>query len=224
MICNFFDNSVEWGLSKEDVRKLLIFYFVVSWVFMMFRLIFKFFWDSLTVGGLFRFGFISSFLFVIISFIAYNTWDYYNSRKATYSLFKFRDFKKWYALTPEKFIFDDIHYCAYYIHSGTFSRDIAHSRNQLEFYDVTTMYPKTLFDFVQYDFFVLSIYMRVKGIKKAKQKQVIDIQKRKDIIYGNNELIRVMGSIQKDIDKVLKDSQSIIHNETLKMEQLNKSI
>ena len=60
--------------------------------------------------------------------------------------------------------------------------------------------------------------------EKNEAEKLRAIQEQKDIIKGNNEMLRVMGSIQKDIDRVLTESNQTIKEETDKLMKLNGSV
>jgi hypothetical protein len=160
---------------------------------------------------------------VILYCIIFYCKEYFNGKANKYSLFKFKDFKQWYNLSPESFIFDNNLYCLYYIHSTNKDASIFTNKGYrkkywyddsgMEWHDVidkTTMYPKTLFDSILYSLFVVKIYRKLKKEEQHKEKIY-------DNIYANNETIRVMNSLQKNIDKVLKESQTIINIEQSKL-------
>ena len=81
-----------------------------------------------------------------------------------------------------------------------------------------------MFEAFKYHHFVDNLFKAMEKAENNEAEKLRAIQEQKDIIKGNNEMLRVMGSIQKDIDRVLSESQTIIANETIKMEKLNHSI
>ena len=86
------------------------------------------------------------------------------------------------------------------------------------------MYPKTLFEAFKYRHFVDNLFKAMEKAEKNEAEKLRAIQEQKDIIKGNNEMLRVMGSIQKDIDRVLTESNQRIKEETDKLAKLNESV
>lgn len=217
------DNS----LAPADIGAIVLSYGVVcTGAFLIFLLV-----EVIRTVGIPSFStmffnsLLTGFIVILLLILAETPAMYLSSKKDTYSLFKFDAFKKWYAITPEKFVFDSETPCVYYIHKGdSAATDKLRDSRWDYLLDITTMYPQSFVDCVRYRFFIRQIYRGLEKNERLVEKKKCEIQKQKDIIYANNEMMRVMGSIQGDIDRVLVESQTIIANETAKMEKLNKSI
>ena len=176
-------------------------------------------------GSMVAFSSIGGVVALLGGAFAWSIYCYYKERDNTYSLFRVRDLKKWYALNPERFVFNTEGSVVYYIHNEQSVAKNSYRVNGFNKHlDTTRMYPKTLIEALKYSCFVDGVFNAMEKEEKSQANHAADIQKQKDIIYANNEMVRVMGSIQKDIDRVLVESQQIIADETLKMEQLNHSV
>lgn len=228
MYCNFLnDYKKENTITANDIACAGLVYGVVSvgafLIFIMVEFIRNTTLPSFTT--IFFNSLLTGFIVILLLILAELPAEYFSSKKNTYSLFKFRAFKKWYVLSPEKFVFDSATPCVYYIHTGdSVAKDKLRDSRWDYLLDITTMYPESLVDCICYKFFIHKIYRGLEKNDKLVAKKKGEVQKQKDIIYANNEMMRVMGSIQGDIDKILSDTQQIIVNETAKMEKLNKSI
>lgn len=200
-------------------------------IFSLFILFFRFIVDVIffnltsTFGSMFWFSVIVGAVVFFAACIVEGIYLYYSERDACYAFFKTDDLKKWYALTPEKFVFCSKGDMVYYIHNeGSVADKYRENGFEKYYLDISKMYPKTLFEAFKYRHFVDNLFKAMEKEEKCEKEKLEEIQKQKDIIQSNNELMRVMGSIQKDIDRVLSESQTIIANETIKMEKLNHSI
>ena len=153
-------------------------------------------------------------------------YNYFDEKDNRYALFNTEDLKKWYALTPEKFVFSSKGDVVYYIHNEKSVATYNYRENNFEKYylDTTRMYPKTLFEAFKYRHFVDNLFKAMEKAEKNEAEKLRAIQEQKDIIKGNNEMLRVMGSIQKDIDRVLTESNQTIKEETDKLAKLNESV
>lgn len=158
-----------------------------------------------------------------ICIIARNVYWYYDNRCNSYAFFNTNDLEKWYALTPEKFVFCRNCDVVYYVHNeNDVDRNIYRKDDFEECnLNISKMYPRNFFESIKYNYFVSRIF---KSVKETENKK-IQITKRakiqKDIMAGNNEMIRIMNSIQKDINEVLFESNKIINEEINKIEKLN---
>lgn len=223
MYCNFFEDF-DISIDFEDVWMAFWAYFGISFLLIILRMIvdmFTFFsgtTKSLSFLELVSFGFGCGFIgfltFIIISCCV----DYFKYKKDTYSLFKFKDFKKWYSLTPEKFVFKEDCTRLYYLHTAKRNKNERQVRVWFDTYDTTTMYPETLLDAVLLYIFICKLYKGLLKNEKAVLKQKNKLQQQKDKVYANTETIRVMNSLQEDINRVLKESQTIINIEQSKLE------
>ena len=153
-------------------------------------------------------------------------YNYFDERDNRYALFNTEDLKKWYALTPKKFVFSSKGNVVYYIHNEKSVATYNYRENNFEKYnlDTTRMYPKTFFEAIKYHHFVDNLFKAMEKAEKNEAEKLRVIQEQKDIIKGNNEMLRVMGSIQKDIDMVLRESNRRIKEETDKLAELNSSV
>lgn len=228
MYCNFLnDYKQENSITASDIGYAILVYGVVCagafLIFIMVEVI-----RSSTIPSfstMFFNSLLTGFIVILLLILAEFPEKYLSSKKNTYSLFKFDAFKKWYAITPEKFVFDSETPCVYYIHTGDNAvTDKLRGSRWNYLLDITTMYPQSFVDYIRYRFFIRQIYRGLEKNERLVEKKKCEIQKQKDIIYANNEMMRVMGSIQNDIDTILVDTHQIIVNETVKMEKLNKSI
>ena len=153
-------------------------------------------------------------------------YNYFDERDNRYALFNTEDLKKWYALTPEKFVFSSKGDVVYYIHNEQSVATYNYRENNFEKYnlDTTRMYPKTLFEAFKYRHFVNNLFKAMEKAEKNEAEKLRAIQEQKDIIKGNNEMLRVMGSIQKDIDRVLTESNKKVKEETEKMKKIAQTM
>ena len=223
MYCNFFEDF-DISIDFEDVWTAFWAYFGISCLLLILRMIVDMFTSfsgttkSLSFLELVSFGFGCGFIgfltFIIISCCV----DYFKYKKDTYSLFKFKDFKKWYSLTPEKFVFEEDCTRLYYLHTAKRNKNERQLRVWFDTYDTTTMYPETLLDAVLLHIFIWKLYKGLLRNEKAVVKQKNKVQQQKDKVYANTETIRVMNSLQEDINRVLKESQTIINIEQSKLE------
>ena len=151
-------------------------------------------------------------LLLFLEFVLYNYKNFKKNRKPEYATFKFDDFKKWYTLTPEKFVFESNGLYLYYIHTDevVYTKDFQ-GRYSFNDWDTTLMYPETFVDSVRYEYFINKIYDNL-----MKNKEKVDTCRAN--VQANNEKVRVMNSLQKDIEKILKDSQNVINQEAEKLE------
>lgn len=158
--------------------------------------------------------------------IGMGIYTYFDERDNRYALFNTEDLKKWYALTPEKFVFSSKGDVVYYIHNEQSVATYNYREKGFERYylDTTRMYPRTLFEAFKYRHFVDGVFKSMEKAEKNEAEKLRAIQEQKDIIKGNNEMLRVMDSIQKDIDRVLTESNQRIKEETDKLAELNSSV
>lgn len=178
-----------------------------------------------TALGLFKFSVIGSVILTILAIKAYGIYHYYKVKDESYALFNTNDLKKWYALTPEKFVFSSDTDIVYYIHNENSVADGYRKKGfEKNCLDVSKMYPQTFVESIKYSRFVSKTFKAVKLAEKKEIKKLEDIETQKAIIAGNNEMLRVMGSIQKDIDRVLTESNQRIKEETDKLVKLNESV
>ena len=228
MYCNFLKTyKEENSITASDITLVALFYGIISvvsfFVFLVIEIIRASVLPSFTTMLLN--SLVAGLVVILLLILAEFPTIYFSNKKDTYSLFKFSHFKKWYVLTPEKFVFDSTTPCVYYIHNGDkVTKDKLRDCRWDYTLDITTMYPQGFVDFLCYRFFIRQLYRNLEKNDKLVAKHKGEVQKQKDVIYANNEMMRVMGSIQNDIDKILVDTQQIIVNETVKMEKLNKSI
>lgn len=218
----------------ENRFSISLIYDIISciWFFSIFFLLFRFAIDAIffnlesTFGSMVLFSVIASVVLFIVGSIGMGIYLYFDEKDNRYAFFNTADLKKWYALTPKKFVFSSKGDVVYYIHNeGSVAKD-SYRENGFEKYylDTTRMYPKTLFEAFKYRHFVDNLFKAMEKEEKNEAEKLKDIQEQKDIIKGNNEMLRVMGSIQKDIDRVLIESNRVIETETEKMAKLNESI
>lgn len=179
-----------------------------------------------TVADMVVFSVIVGGAIYFVGSIGAGIYNYFDERDNRYALFNTDDLKKWYALTPKKFVFSSKGDVVYYIHNeGSVAKDSYRENNFEKYYlDITKMYPKTLFEAFKYRHFVDNLFKAMEKAEKNEAEKLRAIQEQKDIIKGNNEMLRVMGSIQKDIDRVLTESNRVIETETEKMAKLNESV
>lgn len=223
MYCNFFEDF-DISIDFEDVWMVFWTYFGISFLLLIARMVVDMFISfsdtttSISFLELVSFGFGCGFIgFLIFIIIAY-CMDYFKYKKDTYSLFKFKDFKKWYSLTPEKFVFDEDCIRLYYLYTAKRNKNERQHRVWFDRYDTTTMYPETLLDAVLLHIFIWKLYKRLLRNEKAVVKQKNKVQQQKDKIFANTETIRVMNSLQEDINRILKESQTIINIEQSKLQ------
>ena len=175
-----------------------------------------------TALGLLKFSVIGSVILTILAIKAYGIYHYYKVRGESYALFNTDDLKKWYVLTPEKFVFSSDTDIVYYIHNETIIADGYRKKGfEKNCLDVSKMYPKTFVESIKYSRFVSKTFKAVKLAEKKEIKRLEDIKTQKAIITGNNEMLRVMGSVQKDIGVVLRESNRKIKAEIDKLAELN---
>lgn len=175
-----------------------------------------------TALGLLKFSVIGSVILTILAIKVYGIYSYYKVKDESYALFNTNDLKKWYVLTPEKFVFSSDTAIAYYIHNENSVADGYRKKGfEKNCLDVSKMYPQTFVESIKYSRFVSKTFKAVKLAEKKEIKKLEDIKTQKAIIAGNNEMLRVMGSIQKDIDRVLTESNQRIKEETDKLVKLN---
>ena len=181
---------------------------------------------SSTFGSMLLFSVIVESVIFFADIIGEGIYLYFNKKDNRYAFFNTTDLKKWYALTPEKFVFSSKGSVVYYIHNEKSVATYKYRENGFEKYylDTTKMYPKTLFEAFKYRQFVNDIFKVVDKEEKCQKKKLDKIRKQKDIIMGNNEMLRVMGSIQKDIDRVMTESNQRMKEETDKLVKLNGSV
>ena len=222
MYCNFFEDF-DISIDFEDAWTLFWGYFGISFLLIILRMVVDVFISfsdiskSISFLELVSFGFGCGFIgFLIFIIICYCS-GYFISKKDTYSLFKFKDFKKWYSLTPEKFVFEEDCIRLYYLHNAERKSNERQCKVWFDKYDTTTMYPKTLLDAVLFNIFVWRLYKGLLKNEKEIKKQKNKVQQQKDRVYANTETIRVMNSLQEDINRVLKESQTIINIEQSKL-------
>ena len=211
MRCNFFNDFKKvniLGLLWSCFRLTLLFMTVFSILKMGFNV-----WRSYT---LFTFqdaiySFILSVISVILYCVAVIYSNYRTNKKLEYVFYNFSDFKKWYGLTPEKFVFDENCLHLYYLHTDNhIDYDSFMSEYSFERFDGSVLYPKTFIDAMRYYFFVnkcysdLIVHERKMNIQKAEMKSY-------------DETVKVMTSLQKDINKILEESNKVISKETKKM-------
>ena len=153
-------------------------------------------------------------------------YNYFDERDNRYAFFNTDALKKWYALTPEKFVFSSKGDVVYYIHNEKSVATYNYRENNFEknYLDTTRMYPKTLFEAFKYRHFVDNLFKSMEKAEKNEAEKLRAIQEQKDIIKGNNEMLRVMGSIQKDIDSVLAESNKKVKEETEKMKKIAQTM
>ena len=179
-----------------------------------------------TFADMVVFSVIMGIAIFFVGSIGAGIYNYFDERDNRYAFFNTADLKKWYALTPEKFVFSSKGDVVYYIHNEKSVATYNYRENNFEKYnlDTTRMYPKTFFEAFKYRHFVDNLFKAMEKAEKNEAEKLRAIQEQKDIIKGNNEMLRVMGSIQKDIDRVLKESNQTIKEETDKLVKLNGSV
>ena len=179
-----------------------------------------------TVADMVVFSVIVGGAIYFVGSIGAGIYNYFDERDNRYAFFNTADLKKWYALTPKKFVFSSKGDVVYYIHNEQSVATYNYRENGFERYylDTTRMYPKTLFEAFKYHHFVNGVFKAMEKAEKNETEKLRAIQEQKDIIKGNNEMLRVMGSIQKDIDRVLTESNQTIKEETDKLMKLNGSV
>lgn len=179
-----------------------------------------------TLSDMVVFSVIVGVAIFFVGSIGAGIYNYFDEKDNRYALFNTEDLKKWYALTPEKFVFSSKGDVVYYIHNEQSVATYNYRENNFEKYylDTTRMYPKTLFEAFKYRHFVDNLFKAMEKAEKNEAEKLRTIQEQKDIIKGNNEMLRVMGSIQKDIDRVLTESNQRIKEETDKLVKLNGSV
>ena len=150
-------------------------------------------------------------------------YNYFDERDNRYALFNTDALKKWYALTPKKFVFSSKGDVVYYIHNEESVATYNYRENNFEKYylDTTRMYPRTLFEAFKYRHFVKGVFKAMEKAEKNEAEKLRAMQEQKDIIYGNNEMLRVMDSVQKDIDEVHRINLEMIK---IRKEALDKRI
>lgn len=156
-------------------------------------------------------------------------YNYFDERDNRYAFFNTDALKKWYALTPEKFVFSSKGDVVYYIHNEKSVDTYNYRENNFEKYnlDTTRMYPKTLFEAFKYRHFVDNLFKAMEKAEKNETEKLRAIQEQKDIIKGNNEMLRVMDSIQKDIDEVHRIKLEMIKRKKEELDrlvELNRSV
>ena len=199
-----------------------------SFFIFLFRLMVEglFFGFNYTLGHMILFSVIVAAVLYFAVDVGDGIYSYFNNKDNCYAFFNTADFKKWYALTPEKFVFSSKDSVVYYIHNEKRVATYNYREHDFKGYylDTTKMYPKTFFEALKYRHFVNGVFKVVDKVDKCEKKKLDAIRKQKDIIRGNNEMLRVMGSIQKDINRVLTESNQRMKEETDKLVKLNGSV
>lgn len=153
---------------------------------------------------------LESFLLTIPVHFYLDYRDYKRLRKPEYALFRFKEFKKWYLFNSKKFVFDNKGFGVYYLCNSEILTENTLYKGKFVSKNAY-MFPASFVDFIRFTLFVDKEY---KKLKKEKE-NIVEYQAK---IKGNENLMRIMTDIQSDIEKVLKDSQNIINEETNKLE------
>ena len=182
-----------------------------------------------TVADMVVFSVIVGVAIYFVGCIGAGIYNYFDERDNRYALFNTEDLKKWYALTPKKFVFSSKGDVVYYIHNEKSVATYNYRENNFEKYylDTTRMYPRTLFEAFKYRHFVDGVFRTMEKAEKNEAEKLRVIQEQKDIIKGNNEMLRVMGSIQKDIDEVHRIKLEMIKRKKEELDrlvELNRSV
>ena len=143
--------------------------------------------------------------------------DFAKYKEPEYATFKFYDFVKWYNLTPEKFIFDIDKLYVYYLHadSDTIDKNETRYNCELDGLDTTIMYPETFIDYCHFCSFIDKIYTQLEKAEKNKEAEEAKIK-------ANNDMVRVMNSLKKDINNILEENDAAIKAELEKINNLKE--
>ena len=136
--------------------------------------------------------------------------------------FTYKMFKDWYYLNPKRFVFDKMGF--YYLVDGNpdwvdetlffpgkSSFRLSFEKDYLKGYKF--LEPKRFIDYMLYILFIEKMYFLL-SLSESKKEKVYQ-QKRK-----NDELLIVLNTVQSDINKIMKDSQSILDEEAKKLERV----
>ena len=201
---------------KNEFKSDFLIYFALLWVitFIVFAII-------LMIYAVFKVSYtppfsktvLESFLLTIPVHFYLDYSDYKRLRKPEYALFRFKEFKKWYLFNSKKFVFDNKGFGVYYLCNSEILTENTLYKGKFVSKNAY-MFPASFIDFIRFTLFVDKEYKKL----KKEEENIAEYQAK---IKGNENLMRIMSDIQSDIEKVLKDSQNIINEET---EKLNKYV
>lgn len=198
---------------KNEFKSDFLIYFALLWVitFIVYAII-------LMIYAVFKVSYtppfsktvLESFLLAIPVHFYLDYRDYKRLRKPEYALFRFKEFKNWYLFNSKKFVFDNKGFGVYYLCNSEILTENTLYKGKFVSKNAY-MFPASFVDFIRFTLFVDKEYKKL----KKEEENIAEYQAK---IKGNENLMRIMSDIQSDIEKVLKDSQNIINEETNKLE------
>lgn len=211
--CNYFEDfkaNTFWENTKCILGIYACFMVIFSFLKIFYNIIFKNYllnWKDFGILSIISIG-----LIIGVCWIGeYST--YVNHKKAEYATFKFEDLKKWYAMTPEKFIFENNRLFFYYVHEDNAETEKYRYDNCILYLDTTIMYPETFFDAGKFAIFVNKNYFALLTKKKKAEEQ-------KARMKSNEDTMRVMNSLKKDLEKIMEENQRTINEEFEKIKNI----
>ena len=217
MNCNYFKDfkaNSFWENIKCISGIYICFMVILSFLKIFYNILFKdylFNWKDFRILSIIAIG-----LIIGICWIGEYS-AYVNNKKAEYAIFKFKDFKKWYSITPEKFIFENNCCFFHYVHGDNIDTERFRYDDCACYLDTTIMYPMTFLDAIKFGNFVNKTYFALLNKKKRAEEQ-------KAKMKSNENTMRVMDSLKKDLEKIMEENKKTMDEELEKIRSLKNNM
>ncbi len=152
-----------------------------------------------------------------IAFFLINPYsEYLDIKKKNYPKFTYKMLVDLYNLNPKRIVFSKNNLGFFYKVNGETNYINSNSvvyESAFNSHNYSFLAPKTFMDFLRFRFFVEMLYLQKNNT--SKKKKTIDREKK-----NNEELLAILNVVQSDIDKVMRESQDILNEETEKLERV----